>query len=97
MLEQFRPFLGDRLALSLINREQVKKNGFKVSETGGVIIDDDARKTVLKAYQKRKQEEIMQPFIKEKVKIGLLFYIQALLLARYLRHDLDGYPVFIWK
>ena len=97
MMEEFRPFLGDRLALSLINREQVKKNGFKVSETGGVIMDEDARKTVLKAYQKRKQEEIMQPFIKEKVNIGLLFYIQALLLARYLRQDLDGYPVFIWK
>ncbi len=97
MMEEFRPFLGDRLALSLINREQVKKNGFKTSEAGAVIMDDETRKTVIVAYQKRKKEEIMHPFIKEKVNIGLLFYIQALLLARYLRRDLDGYPVFIWK
>jgi len=97
IMEEFRPFLADRLVLSLINREQVNKKGFTKSETGAVLMDDETRKTVLVAYQKRKQEEIMHPFIKENMPIGLLFYMQALLFARYLRRDIDGYPVFIWK
>jgi len=97
IMEEFRPFIADRLALSLINRGQVNVKGFRKSESGSVLMDDETRKTVLIAYQKRKQEEIMHPFIKENAAIGLLFYIQALLLARYLRGDLDGYPVFIWK
>ena len=97
LMEEFRPFLADRLVLSLINRGQVEGKGFKKLETGAVMMDDDTRKTVLVAYQKRKQEEIMHPYLKENVPIGLLFYTQALLLARFLRGDLDGYPVFIWK
>ncbi|MBI4651795.1 type I-C CRISPR-associated endonuclease Cas1 [Candidatus Desantisbacteria bacterium] len=97
IMEEFRAFLPDRLVLSLINREQVQKKGFKKSESGAVLMDDDTRKIVLVAYQKRKQEEIMHPFIKETVPVGLLFYIQALLLSRHLRGDLDGYPVFIWR
>ena len=97
MIEEMRPFLADRLALSLINREQVKKKGFSRSESGAVLMDDETRKEVLVAYQNRKQEEILHPFLKENMPIGLLFYVQALLFARYLRGDLDGYPVFIWK
>ena len=97
IMEEFRPFIGDRLVLSLINREQVDKKGFKKSESGAVIMKDETRKVVLEAYQKRKQEEIEHPYLKENVCVGILFYIQALLLARYLRGDLDGYPVFIWK
>ncbi|MBI4846564.1 MAG: type I-C CRISPR-associated endonuclease Cas1 [Candidatus Omnitrophica bacterium] len=97
MMEEFRSFLGDRLVLSLINREQVSKKGFKKSETGAVLMNDETRKDVLVAYQKRKQEEITHPYLKEVVPVGLLFYLQALLLARFLRGDLDGYPVFIWK
>ena len=97
MMEEFRPFLADRLCLSLINREQVKKKGFVKSESGAVLMDDETRKTVLVAYQKRKQEEIEHPFLKERVSVGLLFYLQALLLSRYFRGDLDGYPVFIWR
>jgi len=97
IMEEFRPFLADRLTLSLINREQVRKKGFKKMETGAVFMNDDMRKEILVAYQKRKQEEIMHPYLKEKVQVGLLFYIQALLLARHLRGDIDGYPVFIWK
>lgn len=97
IMEEFRPFLADRLTLSLINREQVRKKGFKKMESGAVIMDDDTRKEVLVAYQKRKQEELMHPYLKENVPAGLLFYIQALLLARHLRGDIDGYPVFIWK
>lgn len=97
IMEEFRPFLADRLTLSLINREQVRKKGFKKMESGAVFMDDDTRKEVLLAYQKRKQEEIEHPYLKETVQVGLLPYIQALLLARHLRGDIDGYPVFIWK
>jgi CRISP-associated protein Cas1 len=97
MMEEFRPFLADRLTLSLINLNQVKEKGFTQSESGAVLMDDETRKSVLVAYQNRKQEEIYHPFIEEKVSIGLLFFIQALLLARFLRGDLDGYPPFIWK
>lgn len=97
VMEEFRPFLADRLVLSLINRCQVNAKGFKKSETGAVLMNDDMRKEVLVAYQKRKQEDIMHPYLKETVPIGLLFHLQALLLARYLRGDIDGYPVFIWK
>ena len=97
MMEEFRPFLADRLTLSLINLNQVQEKGFTVSESGAVLMDDETRKAVLVAYQKRKQDEIFHPFLEEKVTIGLLFHMQALLLARYLRGDLDGYPCFIWK
>jgi CRISP-associated protein Cas1 len=97
IIEEFRPFLADRLTLSLINREQIRKKDFKRMESGAVFMKDDIRKEILVAYQKRKQEEMMHPYLKEKVQVGLLFYIQALLLARHLRGDIDGYPVFIWK
>jgi len=97
IMEEFRPFIADRLVLSLINREQVKADGFLRSQTGAVLMDDDTRKTVLVAYQKRKQEEITHPYLKENVALGLVFFLQAMLLARHLRGDLDGYPVFLWK
>ena len=97
MMEEFRPFIADRLTLSLINLSQVQAKGFEKKESGALWMDDDTRKTVLVAYQKRKQEEIEHPFLKEKVSIGLLPYTQALLMARYLRGDIDGYPPFIWK
>jgi CRISP-associated protein Cas1 len=97
LMEEFRPVLADRLALSLINLGQVKKKGFKVTESGAVIMDDDARKTLLTEYQKRKQIEIEHPFIKEKMPLGMLMFAQAQLLSRYLRGDLEEYPPFIWR
>lgn len=97
IMEEFRPFLGDRLVLSLINLNQVRKSGFHNKESGAVLMDDETRKAVLLAYQKRKQDEIFHPFIEEKVPIGMLFHVQAMLLARCLRGDLDGYPAFVWK
>jgi len=97
LMEEFRPFLADRLTLSLINLRQVQAKGFEKSDSGAVLMTDATRKTVLVAYQERKQEEILHPFIDEKVTIGTLFHIQALLMARYLRGDIDGYPPFIWK
>lgn len=97
IMEEFRPFIADRLTLSLINLGQVQAKGFKNKESGAVWMDDDTRKTVLIAYQKRKQEEIVHPFLKEKVAIGLLPYAQALLMARFLRGDIENYPPFLWK
>ena len=97
MMEEFRPFIADRLVLSLINLQQVQDKGFRKIDSGAVVMKDDTRKTVLVAYQERKQEEITHPFLGEKVMVGLLFHVQALLMARYLRGDLDGYPPFIWK
>ncbi len=97
LMEEFRSFVADRLTLSLINLQQVQNKSFKKTDSGAVIMNDDARKAVLVAYQERKQEEILHPFLDEKVMFGMLFHIQALLMARYLRGDLDGYPPFIWK
>lgn len=97
MMEEFRPCIADRLALSLINLQQVQSKSFKKTESGAVIMEDETRKKVLVAYQERKQEEINHPFLGEKIMIGMLFHIQALLMARFLRGDLDGYPPFIWK
>ena len=96
LMEELRAYLADRLALSLVNRQQIKPDGFTQTESGAVTMDDETRKTVLVAWQKRKQEEITHFFLQEKIPIGLLAHIQAQLLARYLRGDLDGYPPFLW-
>jgi CRISPR-associated protein Cas1 len=97
LMEEFRSFLADRLVLSLINLGKVNPKGFSRAETGAVTMTDDTRKEVIMSYQKRKQDEILHPFLGEKVAVGILFHVQALLLARYLRGDLDGYPPFIWR
>lgn len=97
MMEEFRPYLADRFVLSLINRRQVKPSGFQKTESGAVMMDEETRKTLLVAWQNRKQEEIVHPFIQEKVKIGLLPHVQSLLMARFLRGDLEGYPPFLWR
>jgi CRISPR-associated protein Cas1 len=97
LMEEFRPVIADRLVLSLINRRQLGKKDFSKAANGAVIMDDDARKTVLTEYQNRKQDEIYHPYIEETVPIGLLFFIQANLMARYIRGDIDGYPPFFWR
>lgn len=97
MMEEFRPYLADRLVLSLINRQQVKASGFQKTESGAVTMDDETRKVVLVAWQNRKQEELVHSFLQEKIKIGLLPHVQAMLMARFLRGDLDGYPPFLWR
>lgn len=94
LVEEFRAYIADRLTLSLINRKQVQSSGFRWSESGAVEMSDETRKTVITEYQKRKQEEISHPFLNERVTIGLLIHLQARLLARYLRGDLDAYPAF---
>ncbi|SMP46375.1 CRISPR-associated protein, Cas1 family [Neorhodopirellula lusitana] len=97
LMEEFRPVLADRLAFSLVNRKQVGSKGFEVTSSGAIRMDDKTRKTVLTAYQTRKQDTIEHPFLGEKTTMGLLVHLQARLLARHLRGDLDEYPAFIWK
>jgi len=97
LMEELRPMIADRLALSLVNRRQVEGKGFEKSDSGGVVMDEKTRKKVLVAYQKRKQEEMLHPFLGEKIAVGLLPHVQAMLLARHLRGDLDAYPAFFWR
>jgi CRISPR-associated protein Cas1 len=97
LMEELRPVLADRLVLSLINRRQVSSSGFTRAESGGVIMDDATRKEVLVAWQKRKQEEVQHPFLGERIPVGLIPHAQALLLARFLRGDMDAYPAYFWR
>ena len=95
LMEEMRAYLGDRLVLSLINRKQLTAADFVESGEGMVLLTDGGRKTVLSAWQKRKAETIVHPYLEEKIPIGLSPYVQALLLARASRGDIDDYPVFI--
>lgn len=97
VMEELRPHFVDRLAVTLINRSQISAKGFVVKENGAVIMDDDTRKEVLTAWQKKKQEEITHPYLEEKIPLGLVPYAQAMLLARHMRGDLEDYPPFFWK
>ena len=97
LIEELRAVLADRFVLSLINRKIVSGKNFSKKENGAVLMDDDLRKKVLTEWQNKKKETITHPYLKEKVEWGMVPYVQAMLLARYLRGDLDGYPVFLWK
>ena len=97
LMEEFRAVLADRVALSLVNLRQVGPRDFKTTESGAVEMKEETRKTILQTWQKKKQETIQHPFLEERVPIGLLPHLQALLLARYLRGDLDAYPPYIQK
>lgn len=97
LMEELRPVFADRLALTLVNRRQITGKGFLQKESGGILMDDDTRKTVLTAWQERKKEEIVHPYLKERVPFGLIPHVQSLLLARHLRGDLDAYPPFFWS
>lgn len=97
LMEELRPVFADRLALSLINRRQVSGGDFEARDGGGVFLRDDARKTVLTAWQARKKEERRHPFLEETAPLGLVPHLQAQLLARHLRGDIDAYPPWFWK
>lgn len=97
LMEEFRGLFVDRFVITLINRREVSKSGFLKRENGAVIMDSDTRKVILSAWQERKCDTIIHPFLKEKVEWGLIPYVQAMLLKRHLRGDLDGYPPFLWK
>lgn len=97
LMEELRPILADRLVLSLINRRQLRVRDFEIRDGGAVILSDEARKAVLTAWQERKKEERKHPFLEETAPLGLVPYLQAQLLARHLRGDLDAYPPWFWK
>jgi CRISP-associated protein Cas1 len=97
LLEEFRAPWADRLVLTLLNRKQLQMSDFVTEASGAVRLKDDARKAVLVAYQERKQEEILHPYLEEKVKIGLLPHCQAMLLARHLRGDIAHYPPYLLR
>jgi len=97
LMEEFRSILADRVAVSLINLNQIDQKGFTVTESGAMTMDDDTRKTVLQTWQKKKQEIVQHPFLDERVEVGLLPHVQAMLLARHLRGDIDTYPPFLLK
>jgi CRISPR-associated protein Cas1 len=97
LMEELRPVMADRLALSLVNRKQITAKGFVKKESGAILMNDETRKTILTAWQERKKEELMHPYLKEKIPFGLLPHVQAMLLARNLRGDLDAYPPFFWS
>ena len=96
-MEEMRPVMADRLALSLVNRRQLRAKDFQDRDGGAVWLSDDARKTVLTAWQERKKQERRHPFIEENAPLGLVPHLQAQLLARHLRGDLDAYPPWFWK
>lgn len=97
LMEEMRPFFADRLVLSLINLKQIDRSDFRVSESGAVLLNDNGRKTVVAAYQKRKQSAITHPFVQESMHVGILFHTQALLMARFIRGDLEAYAPFLWR
>ena len=97
LMEEFRAFFADRLVLSLINRNEVTADQFEKTASGAVIMNDAARKTVVEAYQKKKEVVVNHPYVEKRMHLAILFQIQARLLARHLRGDIDGYPAYIWK
>jgi CRISPR-associated protein Cas1 len=97
LVEELRAFVGDRLVLSLINRGQVQSRGFETRESGAVWMSDETRKILLATYQQRKNDELIHPFLGEKTTVGMIVHLQARLMARHLRGDLDTYPPFVWR
>lgn len=97
MIEELRAYMGDRLVLSLINRKQVTQKDFIAQGDEGIVMSENGRRTLLTTWQNRKKEIITHPYLQEKMPIGLIPHVQAMLLARYLRNDLDDYPVFLIK
>lgn len=97
LMEELRGIYADRFVLTLINKKIVTEKDFVKKESGAVILTDDGRRTFFQKWQEKKQEQIQHPFLGEKINWGLVPYGQALLLSRFLRDDLDGYPPFLWK
>lgn len=97
LVEELRAVFADRFVLSLVNKKMVNGKNFTKKENGAVLMDDELRRKLLTEWQNRKKETLTHPYLKEKMEWGMVPHVQAMLLARYLRGDLDGYPVFLWK
>lgn len=97
LMEELRPCMADRFVLTIINNRMIRPEDFQTQDSGAVLLTEEGRKKFLKAWQERKRDTLTHPYLNEKLSWGMIPYIQALLLARYLRGDLDGYPPFLWK
>ena len=97
LMEELRPCMADRFVLTLVNNRMIKPEDFQTQDSGAVLLTEEGRKKFLQAWQERKRDTLTHPYLNEKMSWGMIPYIQALLLARYLRSDLDAYPPFLWK
>ena len=97
LMEELRPCMADRFVLTLVNNRMLRPEDFQMQDSGAVLLSDDDRRKFLKTWQERKQDTLTHPYLGEKLSWGMIPYAQALLLARCLRGDLDGYPPFLWK
>ena len=97
LMEELRPCMADRFVLTLVNNRMIRPEDFQIQDSGAVLLTDDGRKKFLKAWQERKRDTLTHPYLNEKMSWGMIPYIQALLLARCLRGDMDAYPPFMWK
>lgn len=97
LMEELRPCMADRFVITLVNNRMISEKGFEFQDSGAVLMSDECRKTVQREWQERKKKQIVHPYLKEKIEWGLVPYVQSLLLARYIRGDLEGYPPFLWK
>ena len=97
LMEELRPCMADRFVLTMVNNRIMKAEHFETRESGAVLLTDEARKLFLTNWQERKKEKLTHPYLKEKLEWGMVPFVQALLLARFLRGDLDDYPPFLWK
>ncbi len=97
LVEELRPCLADRFALTVINNGEITDRDFIHQDSGAVILNEEGRGKLQQVWQKKKQDKMTHPYLKEKIEWGLVPYVQAMLLARYIRGDLDGYPPFIWR
>lgn len=97
MMEELRPCMADRFVLTLVNNRVMQQSDFQTQDSGAVLLTDDGRRKFLKAWQERKRDTLTHPYLEEKLSWGMIPYVQALLLARCIRGDLDAYPPFLWK
>ena len=97
LMEELRPCMADRFVLTLVNNRMIKPEDFQVQDSGAVLLTEDGRRKFLKTWQERKRDGLTHPYLGEKLSWGMVPYVQALLLARYIRGDLDAYPPFLWK
>ena len=97
LMEELRPCMADRFVLTMINNRMMELSDFSFAESGAVLLTEEGRKKFLKYWQEKKKDVLTHPYLNEKLPWGMIPYVQALLLARYLREDLDAYPPFLWK
>lgn len=97
LMEELRPCMADRFVLTLVNNRAIRPEDFQTQDSGAVLLTDEGRKRFLKAWQERKRDTLTHPYLREKMSWGMIPYVQALLLARFIRGDMEAYPPFLWK